>query len=175
MVDRNSKGEVRLRFANEFPWNEQKEEDLQRNVEWMTFECKNECSNLLQDMKALAFHHHALVDREVLLEMAIGNREAIWKAVDQIHHRSLMKSNSIRDNVVQQAPPKDIPKSNRTYAEVTNTPSGIRILDSKIFDARVHKAKERMVIGDTIFITKIDEALSVEHIWRFLKKTWQNC
>lgn len=155
-MDRNLKGETRLRFADESPWNDQKEEHLLRNVEWMTFDSNNECDNFLQDMKALAFHHHDLVDRGVLLEIATGSREAIWMAVDQIHHRSLMRGKPIGESggakdTVKEVSPRVSSKIERTYAEVAKSP----LIDGGGMEKEIktRKMSQRVERGDTIFVT----------------------
>lgn len=91
-MDYNSKGEMRMRFEDESPWNDQKEVDHMRIVKWLSRSDSYEYKWFMQDLRNLTFSFPNLVDRAVLPEISDGNQEALWIAANKIHDRSLDSS-----------------------------------------------------------------------------------
>lgn len=91
VIDHNSKGEVRLRFRDDSPWNDLKEKKLLREVLLMQKEMKRQDkTNRMEELtKSFIRGNNKWVDEKVWQEVLQGRDGAITEALQQIHMHSL--------------------------------------------------------------------------------------
>lgn len=166
VIDRNNKGEVRLRFADESPWNENKEKELITNIESMKADEKRKEERykeklILDDLKGVILMNEALVEKGILVQIQEGREDAIWKALEQIHNNSLDQGDVEKKGVCNEGNQRNVrdEKGGRVGEEKEK-------VDEDGEWKTVSYSRKRNIKGSTIYVVGIADKALAKDIWK---------